>query len=71
VKREYHIVGIGTIGFPVAVEVFKNRADIIHLWDDDIIDENDVIYPKRYVGRDKVDIAKDILSKYKKDTIII
>lgn len=69
-KKEYHIIGVGTIGFPLAKRLFESKEVTIHLWDDDTIGKNDIVFPKYYAGRSKVEVAKDLI-KRKFNSIII
>ncbi len=57
-SKEYHIVGIGTLGFPLAIAIAKTRGGVIHLWDDDIVKEHNIIFPQKYIGRSKVFVAQ-------------
>jgi hypothetical protein len=62
-RKEYHVVGCGAIGIEVARKLFKNFKSLkkLHVWDHNIVKQGDLIFPKRYMGKPRVEAFRDML----------
>lgn len=60
--KEYHIIGIGSIGYTLAKLLVIDRPEIIlHLWDKDVVESHNIGFPKNTIGMLKIGAAVEHL----------
>jgi len=70
VKDRIHIVGCGSVGSALAIQLVRTGLTKITLWDMDVVDEHNLVnqqYRRKDIGQPKVHALKDILLEINPD----